>query len=183
MTSSIPNLWAQAASELSATDQLPTPIDLSRLDTKRTIQDILGAAKEKQKECFSKRWKYKNRKGDDVIIQDVFAKVITWATKFIQIGDTVMQYDPGHAALPWAGVRLLLQIAVNDSQTMGAMSEGVELVSNLISRCAVLESLYFQTPSAIEDELVKALVKLYTAILIYLSKALKYYEQRSISMS
>jgi hypothetical protein len=125
----------------------------------------------------------RNGKGDDVVLHDVFAKVITWANKFIQIGDTIMQYDPGHAALPWAGIRLMLQIAVSDSQTMGAMSEGIELVSSLITLCAVQESLYLRRPSAIEEELRKALINLYTAVLTYMSKALRYYEQPTISMS
>lgn len=27
------------------------------------------------------------------------------------IGDTIVQYDPGHAALPWAAVRFVLQVS------------------------------------------------------------------------
>jgi hypothetical protein len=30
--------------------------------------------------------------------------------KFKEVGDMIVQYDPGHAALPGAGVRLLLQV-------------------------------------------------------------------------
>jgi hypothetical protein len=71
---------------------------------------------------------------------------------------------------------------VNDSQTMGAMSESIELVSNLTTRCVVQESLYLRRPSAIE-ELRKALINLYTTVLTYMSKALRYYEQPTISMS
>jgi hypothetical protein len=37
-------------------------------------------------------------------------KIITWIDKFIRIGDCAVQYDPIHAALPWAGVRALLQV-------------------------------------------------------------------------
>lgn len=29
--------------------------------------------------------------------------------KFKDVGDAIMQYDPGHAALPWAGIRMILQ--------------------------------------------------------------------------
>jgi hypothetical protein len=29
---------------------------------------------------------------------------------FKQVGDVAVQYDPAHAALPWAGIRFLLQV-------------------------------------------------------------------------
>jgi len=49
-----------------------------------------------------------------VLVRDLFNKVCEWIEKFKQVGDIVAQYDPGHAALPWAAVRLLLQ-ASHDS--------------------------------------------------------------------
>lgn len=57
-----------------------------------------------------KRWKYKTRSGEEVIIHDVCEKIIGWIEKFIAVGDVAMQYDPTHASLPWAGVRFLLQV-------------------------------------------------------------------------
>ena len=41
---------------------------------------------------------------------DLFGKVIRWIDLFKQVGDAAVQYDPVHAALPWAGVRFLLQV-------------------------------------------------------------------------
>lgn len=31
--------------------------------------------------------------------------------KFKEIGDVAVQYDPSHAALPWVGVRMVLQVS------------------------------------------------------------------------
>jgi hypothetical protein len=45
-----------------------------------------------------------------VIVIDVWNKVTKWITSMISIVDTVVQYDPVHAALPWAGVKLILQV-------------------------------------------------------------------------
>jgi hypothetical protein len=109
-----------------------------------------------------------------------------------------MQYDPGHAALPWAAVRLVLQVhafdslsntsetnnlqvTVNDSQTFGAMTEGIELVSNLITRYAIVEHLYLQKSSAAKDQLTQAILKLYSTVLTYLCKAKSYYERNTLS--
>jgi len=55
-----------------------------------------------------------------------------------------MQYDPGHAALPWAAIRFFLQVTVNDVQIYGTMLQSIELISNLLARCAIMERLYLQ---------------------------------------
>jgi len=41
---------------------------------------------------------------------DLFSKIVKWIDIFKQVGDAAVQYDPVHAALPWAGVRFLLQV-------------------------------------------------------------------------
>ena len=38
------------------------------------------------------------------------AKILQWVSKFKQIGDIIIQFDPLHSALPWAGFRFLLQV-------------------------------------------------------------------------
>ena len=43
-------------------------------------------------------------------LRDVGMKILRWIDKFTQIGDTIVQFDPVHAALPWAGFRFLLQV-------------------------------------------------------------------------
>lgn len=80
-------------------------------------------------------------------------------------------------------------MTVNDSQTFGAMVEGMEFVSNLITRYAIFEKLYVRTVtrSEMEDEgknqLTEAIIKLYIAILVYLSKAKRYYGRRTAGAS
>lgn len=41
---------------------------------------------------------------------DLFGKIVKLVDLFQQVGDPAVQYDPVHAALPWAGVRCLLQV-------------------------------------------------------------------------
>jgi len=48
--------------------------------------------------------------GDVIVMRDVGMKIQRWLDRFKQIGDIIIQYDPGHAALPWAGFRLLLKV-------------------------------------------------------------------------
>jgi bifunctional pyridoxal-dependent enzyme with beta-cystathionase and maltose regulon repressor activities len=54
---------------------------------------------------MEKRWQFKKRNGEVIILRDVFEKITGWVQKFKGVGDTIVQYDPVHAALSWASVR------------------------------------------------------------------------------
>lgn len=175
------DLWEKAAQTLSDDDKLQ--IDFSRTDWLVILKDVLHAVEVKKQKCKDKCWKYRKHNGDVVILRDVFEKMVGWVNKFKEVGDVAVQYDPAHACLPWAGIRLLLQVAVNDTQTFGAMAEGVEFVSNLITRYTIVEQLYLQNPSTAKDQLIKAITKLYAAVLKYLSKANRFYGRKSAGES
>lgn len=85
--------------------------DLGRTDRRVVLEEVLSEVLRREQICKDKRWKWKNRKGETIIVRDVFAKMVKWINKFKEIGDMVTQYDPGHAALPWAAVRLVLQVS------------------------------------------------------------------------
>ncbi|KAE9375999.1 hypothetical protein N431DRAFT_556282, partial [Stipitochalara longipes BDJ] len=161
---SSPSLWAQAAASLGPDDQLP--FNLNDPTVKTSIDDALKPAKLMQEHCKKKLWKYENKRGEVVILRDVFAKVVNAIDKFNEIGDIIVQYDPVHAALSWAA-------------TFGAMVEGLELVSDLIPRCSLWEQLYLTKRSTMTAQLSKGILKLYTSILVYLGKAGRYYAQNT----
>jgi hypothetical protein len=48
--------------------------------------------------------------GREIILRDAAAKLLAWLDKFKQVGDIVVNYDPHQLALPWAGVRFLLEV-------------------------------------------------------------------------
>jgi hypothetical protein len=67
------------------------------------------------------------------------------------------------------------------------MLEGMELVSNLITRYAILEKLYLRTTigirSAAQNQFEKAILELYAAVLRFLSKSRHYYDRKTYGMS
>lgn len=77
------------------------------------ITNLLHAVKIAEEECISKQWHYKrkNGKGEKVVLRDTFSKLIKWIQRFRDVGDIAVQYDPVHAALPWAGVRFLIEVS------------------------------------------------------------------------
>jgi hypothetical protein len=78
-------------------------------DTGLALEDVLKAAQEKQKTCDDKRWALMIR-GRPVILREEADKVIVWLDRFKAVGDIAMNADPIHAGLPWAGIRLLLEV-------------------------------------------------------------------------
>ncbi|KAI5776308.1 hypothetical protein EDC01DRAFT_625555, partial [Geopyxis carbonaria] len=112
--------------------------------------------------------------GDEVVLRDIGMKILQWVDKFKAIGDVVVQYDPGHAALPWALFRFLLQVCVDRQETIDGILMGFEKIGYIINRCAVYERLYLGAKSfASTTNLETSLVCLYTTILQYMAKAMK----------
>ena len=79
----------------------------SRFNPKAFAQSL----EEKKKECDSKKWTlFRRSDGTEVKLRDVLEKITLWVRRFECIGDTVTQFDPAHAALPWAGVKFLIEV-------------------------------------------------------------------------
>lgn len=103
------SLWDQAVAALKDKDK--QNIDFQRSDKYAILADILEEVQKKKQACIERRLKYKRKNGEFVVLYDVYEKMVKWVTKFKEVGDIAMQYDPGHAALPWAAaVRFFLQV-------------------------------------------------------------------------
>lgn len=83
-----------------------------------TVEDIdsmllsaFNAAKDKQRLCENRRWTFTFR-GHIVRLGDEADKVVRWLDRFKQVGDVAVNADPIHAGLPWAGIRILLEVQI-----------------------------------------------------------------------
>jgi hypothetical protein len=78
-------------------------------DIDSALRSAFNAAQEKQKLCEDKRWTFTF--GEHIVrLRDEADKVLLWLDRFKQVGDIVANADPIHVGLPWAGIRLLLQV-------------------------------------------------------------------------
>ncbi|KAJ9660858.1 hypothetical protein H2201_006750 [Coniosporium apollinis] len=168
------SLWVNALNTLDP--ELKSSIDFRTASKRDVIATVLKTAQEKRDVCLRKRWKLKKPNGQEVILRDVLEKVIGFVDKFVAVGDVAIQYDPAHAALPWAGVRFLLRMAVSEEHVFGGIIESLETVSRLITQYAMFEDLYVSRPSGTRVEVEATLVALYAEILTYLAKAKRYLE-------
>lgn len=200
MTTDSSDLWAAALNTLSEEDRKSVAFDgLPKLEVLSDLEQLVASTKESS---IKKRWRFhRSGSGQTVILRDLFSKIAVWIDRFKEVGDIVVQFDPVHAALPWAGVRFLLQVrrspsfltqlkpgqaAVSDINIFAFVVEGAETVSRCISRFATFEQIYLKygnRPSRVIKVLEEALVKLYAAILIYLGRAKKYFEEHTPSGS
>lgn len=84
-------------------------------DINLALEQALTAAKEKQRYCIEKRWKFIFR-GRIVDVKEEADKVVGWLDRFKAVGDIVANVDPMHVGLPWAGIRLLLEVKARASK-------------------------------------------------------------------
>jgi hypothetical protein len=176
------DLWKKALQTLDPKDRPDADlIQAKRLDT---LKAVLAAVEMKKQRCMRKRFRYKKRNGDVVILRDVFEKINSWVLKCMKICDSIVDTEPTKlAALPWACIKLLMGIMDNDFAIYGAMAEGVELISRLITRYEIIERLYLQREFSTKNDLVQALVTLYAAMLRYLATAIRYYSRNTAGKS
>ncbi len=143
------------------------------------LKTSIGTAQEHA----ASKWRFETRHGE-IDIREKFGKIVSWVQKFIEIGDVAVNYDPGHAALPWAALRLVLQVMVNNTTRAVKFVEGLEQVAFYIYDSTVRENLYLTAePSEDGNDLKNHILALYTIILRFLLQARLFFEASSTSKS
>lgn len=103
-------IWDEAYQKLSPNERQT----LSRCEPSGLTDStaVLQAVREKQTWLARERWhSYSWKFGERTYsLKTLMDNVIAWVERFKGIGDIIIQYDPTHIALPWAGVRFLLQV-------------------------------------------------------------------------
>ena len=107
------NLLDNALKQLSHCDRetLQDHILPNSSDVNLALEQALAAAQEKQQHCLEKRWRV-TFAGREFVLKEEADKVICWLNRVKQVGDIVVNVDPVHAGLPWAGIRLLLEVRI-----------------------------------------------------------------------
>ena len=108
----VKDLWFNALQRLS-NEEKAIILQSRSVSKLNVLQDICAAVERKRNDCENRRWKFELN-GRQIILRDLTEKIIVWIDKFKEIGDIAVNFDPVHAALPWAGVRFLLQVGVKD---------------------------------------------------------------------
>ena len=91
-----PDLWKTAIDsvDLQVKDRLAPTKTLVR----DIVYEVLKEAKVRHNESVKKRLRLPN----GIIVRDVMEKIVHCVNCFKEVGNNAVQFDPGHAALPWA---------------------------------------------------------------------------------
>ncbi|KAI5821055.1 hypothetical protein BZA77DRAFT_220233, partial [Pyronema omphalodes] len=104
------SLWNEALSSKSLDEDRET---LNSLKSHASDRDIVTEAKSFVQKILDeknrKAWKIKFN-GEEIVLRDIAMKLLGWMERFKAIGDIIVQCDPMHAGLPWAGFRFLLEV-------------------------------------------------------------------------
>jgi hypothetical protein len=105
------NVLEGALKRLSPSDRtiLWEYIILASHDVDFALRQALAAAKQKQQYCIEKRWAF-TFAGRKITLKEEADKVIHWLHRFRAVGDVAVNADPMLAGLPWAGIRLVLEV-------------------------------------------------------------------------
>ncbi|KAJ5767256.1 uncharacterized protein N7511_004872 [Penicillium nucicola] len=137
-----------------------------------SIDELVKAVDERQKECEKKFWKVKV--GDqDIVLRDYTNNIVDWLEK---AGDIAIQFAPPQAALPWSAIKSLMQVPVIEGEQMAALLATTEKIVSVISRGQVYESVYLKNTAAsstdnLSKHLESSLTKIYKTSLDLLSES------------
>jgi len=102
-------IWDEALAKISQKDR---EVLQDNINSPSDSDSILRAVTSTMREIDRKRWVNSSYtwNGRTYKIFGLLDNVTTWVDRFKSIGDIIVQYDPIHSALPWAAVRMLLQV-------------------------------------------------------------------------
>lgn len=82
-------------------------------DTASVVSSLVAATRQKQEQCEKRFWRINipGKPGDEIILREQAAQVISWLTK---AGDIGMKFAPSLAQQVWPCVKAVLQIPVSE---------------------------------------------------------------------
>jgi hypothetical protein len=91
------SLWEEAFATLSADDQ---SLLSSHQDDFNTVLQLVLRDTRAQKIIYERNHWSLTWRGKEFRMGDITDRIISWIERFVEVGDTIVQHDPGHAALP-----------------------------------------------------------------------------------
>lgn len=128
---------------------------------------LLDETQKAKDRLLGRRWKV-TLAGRELVVREKLDSIIKSIQAFKELGATAAAFDPLHAGLPWAGVCLVMQVALNDSDQYAKMVAAVEGVASIISRYKHVETICSnRVDVTFKLEFETPLIAMYKAILMF----------------
>jgi hypothetical protein len=102
--------WKHAWHQLDENSKLLLEVSSDSKDGNAILSDLVKLGEAKRLLAEKRAWKLEFA-GRRIAVKDLTVKLVTWVRSFQGIGDTLVSIDPVHAALPWAAVKLVIQVS------------------------------------------------------------------------
>ncbi|RFU33960.1 hypothetical protein B7463_g2386, partial [Scytalidium lignicola] len=170
--------WDEACRKHDANDKATLGLNKARCFNAKVFALNL---ENKKNECEKKKWiLFTRNDGTEVKLRDVLEKIVSWVRRFETIGDAIVSFDPVHAALPWAGVKFLIEVSVSDFEAYAKMVDGLEIVSRIIVQVAEVEKdMPLSGLTQLQTELSRTIVEVYGKVLKFLATARRFFDQNA----
>ncbi|KAL9053328.1 MAG: hypothetical protein Q9162_004828 [Coniocarpon cinnabarinum] len=170
-------LWQEAWKRL--------PLDVKKYlpeDESCTSEDVQGLLEDRLNTLRKRGVVTKTKSGKVFVVRDAYEKIATWIARFVKVGDVAVQYDPIHAALPWAVIRFVIQpnekkASINGIQLHALVREGIETTVQVLLWAALEQRLYLRKTSSVFQRLQRAFVDLYEKIFLLTGSICKFLRQ------
>ncbi|OAA82015.1 Ankyrin repeat-containing domain protein [Akanthomyces lecanii RCEF 1005] len=184
------DLWEEARNALGQADRDLLEKAIGNPGQERNLQDVLQeVVRQKQQLAEEKAWKFEFG-GRRIVLRDVVEKIVSWINVFKSLGDIASSADPIHAGIPWAVIRVVLQVATADVEQNGQILVAVELATSIMNRGKIYEGLYLSpghmsngpeyAVEALRD-LQKGITRMYSQILSIMISYVKMMETGTVA--
>ena len=158
--------WEQTKEEAAV--DLPVEWHFESLDLKDEVKQVAHEAHLRVKDTAGHERLIPSTKPT---YRQVYDNVASWANKFTDVGDLIVQADSGYATLPWSMIRFVIKLSLGESETYHRMLDGTQFVAY-----SVIEKTYARLESDLATALRRSLYDLYVAVLHFQINAIKYFD-------
>ncbi|KAF8436100.1 hypothetical protein BGX38DRAFT_1262515, partial [Terfezia claveryi] len=186
-------VWTKALelAEKKLKDSNLPPLNLTNLTSQsaeENIQAVVKALNAVLEDDRKKRWSYTWR-GKEVVVVERLGKILKNVEQYTKVVDIAIQSNPQVSALVWAGVRGIMQVALNHVASIEGFEVAIAALLEKMSICEFYAGIYIGVPltsgSAAnilqrQRMLESALPELYAAVIVFTVKAHAYFEARGL---
>ncbi|RAH57163.1 WD40 repeat-like protein [Aspergillus piperis CBS 112811] len=177
------NLWQEAYNTLDEkqrqnikplkkNDQNGDNHDDNATPVRKTLDDVIRAVKAQYEIRMSKR--------GDSRLRDAANKILTATLSCKDIISAIVAFDPtAHASSAWTVVSLGLTMTQNYRDQQMAWFQSSAILTDILARYAVIEKLYRDESSEVNDRIEDAILRVYIAVLKYTAEAMTIYRSNT----
>ncbi|OJZ87399.1 hypothetical protein ASPFODRAFT_715006 [Aspergillus luchuensis CBS 106.47] len=177
------NLWQEAYNALDEKQrQNITPLkkndqngdnhDDDATPVRKTLDDVIQTVKAQYEIRMSKR--------GDSRLRDAANKILTATLSCKDIISAIVAFDPtAYASSAWTVVSLGLTMTQNYRDQQMAWFQSSAILTDILARYAVIEKLYRDESSEVNDRIEDAILRVYIAVLKYTAEAMTIYRSNT----